>query len=195
MDQMKKFIQSEEEVLKVIHQQLQYTKEYQEMGVHPQEWINLHQTLRMILSLAELGSIQVHIDVGDLEIFCDPVIAKVFSHLMDNTKIHGKKAKMHPYQLPRNCRGPDPCVRRMMAVGISDEQKKELFMRNVGTIAGFSLFFIHDLLEVSEMTIRETGYRARESGSRLGFPAEFTGFISGQGSQTYRGSLAGRHAA
>ncbi len=166
---MKKFIQSEEEVLKVIHQQLQYTKEYQEMGVHPQEWINIHQTLRMILSLAELGSIQLLIEVGDLEIFCDPVIAKVFSHLMDNTKIHGKKAK----SIHISCR--ETAEGRVLAyeddgVGIPEEQKKELFMRNVGTTSGFSLFFIHDLLEVSEMTIRETGVPGEGVRFEIGVP-------------------------
>ncbi|NMB80146.1 MAG: PAS domain S-box protein, partial [Methanomicrobiales archaeon] len=166
---MKKFIQSEEEALKVIHQQLQYTKEYQEMGVHPQEWVNLHQTLRMILSLAELGSIQVIVDVGDLEVYCDPVIAKVFSHLLDNTKIHGKKAT----RIHISCREtPDGLTLAYEddGVGIADEQKKELFMRNVGTTTGFSLFFIHDLLEVSEMTIRETGVCGQGVRFEIGIP-------------------------
>lgn len=166
---MKKFIQSEEDVLKVIHQQLQYTKEYQEMGVHPQEWINLLQTLRMILSLAELGSIQMFIDVGDLEIFCDPVIAKVFSHLMDNTKIHGKKATSIHISCHETAEGLT-LVYEDDGVGISDEQKKELFMRNAGTKSGFSLFFIHDLLEVSEMTIRETGLPGEGVRFEIGIP-------------------------
>jgi signal transduction histidine kinase len=166
---MRKFIQSEEEVLKVIHQQLQYTKEYQEMGVHPQEWMNLHQTLRMILSLAELGSIQVSLDVGDLEIFCDPVIAKVFSHLLNNTKVHGQKAtRIRIGYLEAG----DGLVLSYEdnGVGIPEEQKKELFMRNVGTTTGFSLFFIHDLLEVSEMTIRETGIPGEGVRFEIGIP-------------------------
>lgn len=166
---MKKFIQSEEEVLKVIHQQLQYTKEYQEMGVHPQEWVNLSQTLRMILSLAELGSIQIVIDISDLEVFCDPVIAKVFSHLIDNTKTHGKKAT----SIHISCRESVDGLHLIYeddGIGISEEQKKELFMRNVGTTTGFSLFFIHDLLEVSEMTIRETGTYGEGVRFEIGIP-------------------------
>jgi len=55
-------------------------------------------------------------------------------------------------------------------VGIPDEQKKELFMRNVGTSTGFSLFFIHDLLEVSEMTIRETGIPGEGVRFEIGIP-------------------------
>lgn len=168
-DQMKKFIHSEEEVLKVIHQQLQYTKEYQEMGVHPQEWVNLNQTLRMILSLAELGRIQMLIEVGDLEIFCDPVIAKVFSHLIDNTKVHGQKATRIHISCYENADGL-VLVYEDDGVGIPDEQKKELFLRNVGAPTGFSLFFIHDLLEVSEMTIRETGVHGEGVRFEIGIP-------------------------
>lgn len=168
-EQMKRFIQSEEEVLKVIHQQLQYTKEYQEMGVHPQEWVNLSQTLRMILSLAELGSIQVIIDVSDLEIFCDPVIAKVFSHLLDNTKIHGTKASRIQISCHETGDGLT-LVYEDDGIGIPEEQKKELFMRNVGASTGFSLFFIHDLLEVSEMTIRETGIPGEGVRFEIGIP-------------------------
>jgi PAS domain S-box-containing protein len=168
-EQMKRFIRSEEEVLKVIHQQIQYTKEYQEIGVHPQEWINLHQTLRMILSFAELGNIQIIIEVRDLEIYCDPVIAKVFSHLMDNTKVHGKKATY----IRISCREAGDglvLVYEDNGVGISDEQKKDLFMRNVGTTSGFSLFFIHDILEVSEMTIRENGIPGEGVRFEIGIP-------------------------
>lgn len=168
-EQMKRFIASEEEVLKVIHQQIQYTKEYQEMGVHPQEWVNISQTLRMVLSLAELGAIQMEIEVADLEIYCDPVIAKVFSHLIDNTKIHGKKAT----RIRISCREVGDGMMLVYeddGVGIPDEQKKELFMRNVGTSTGFSLFFIHDLLEVSEMTIRETGIPGEGVRFEIGIP-------------------------
>ncbi len=166
---MKKFIRSEEEVLKVIHQQLQYTKEYQEMGIHPQEWINLGQILHMIISLAKLGSIRMVIDVGDLEIFCDPVITKVFSHLIDNTKMHGVKATSIHISCCETADGLT-LVYEDDGVGIPDEQKKELFLRNVGTTSGFSLFFIHDLLEVSEMSIKETGIPGEGVRFEIGIP-------------------------
>jgi PAS domain S-box-containing protein len=168
-EQMKKFIQSEEDVLKVIHQQIQYTKEYQEMGVHPQEWINLDHTLRMIISLAEVGGIRTEIDVADMEIFCDPAIAKVFSHLIDNTKAHGQKAtgiRIGYRETPEGL----VLLYEDNGIGIPEEQKKELFLRNVGTTSGFSLFFIHDLLEVSEMTIKETGIFGEGVRFEIGIP-------------------------
>jgi hypothetical protein len=43
-------------------------------------------------------------------------------------------------------------------------------MRNVGTTTRFSLFFIHDLLEVSDITIRETGIAGEGARFEIGIP-------------------------
>ena len=65
----KKFMDSEKEVLRIIERQLQYTKEYQEMGTHSPQWVNLPQVLRMIVSFGEIGSLKFRMDLHDLELF------------------------------------------------------------------------------------------------------------------------------
>jgi PAS domain S-box-containing protein len=155
-EKLKKFIDSEEEVLRVIYRQLQYTKEYQEMGIHPPQWVNLPQVLRMIMSFLEIGSLAFRMDLQNLELYCDPVIEKVFSHLIENTKKHGKKAT----EIRISCQetaGGLQLIYEDDGVGIPQEKKKDLFVRGVGSDTGFSLFFVHDILEISDMSIRETG--------------------------------------
>jgi PAS domain S-box-containing protein len=155
-EKLKKFIDSEEDVLKVIYRQLQYTKEYQEMGIHPPQWVNLPQVLRMIVSFKEIGSLKFRLDIHDLELYCDPVIEKVFTHLIENTRKHAKKATEIRISSREN---PDGLllVYEDDGVGISAERKKDLFVRGVGSATGFSLFFVHDILEISDMSIQETG--------------------------------------
>ena len=155
-EKLKKFIESEEEVLRVIYRQLQYTKEYQEMGVHPPQWVNLPQVLRTILSFLEIGQIAFRMDLQNLEIYCDPVIEKVFSHLIENTQKHGKKATEIRISCRETAGGLD-LIYEDDGVGIPEEKKKDLFVRGVGSETGFSLFFVHDILEISDMSIRETG--------------------------------------
>ncbi|MFA5266815.1 MAG: PAS domain S-box protein [Methanoregula sp.] len=155
-EKLKKFIDSEEEVLRVIYRQLQYTKEYQEMGIHPPQWVNLPQVLRMIMSFLEIGSLALRMDLQNLELYCDPVIEKVFSHLIENTKKHGKTAT----EIRISCQetaGVLQLIYEDDGVGIPQEKKKDLFVRGVGSETGFSLFFVHDILEISDMSIRETG--------------------------------------
>jgi signal transduction histidine kinase len=152
----KKFMDCEKEVLRIIERQLQYTKEYQEMGTHSPQWVNLPQVLRMIVSFGEIGSLKFRMNLHDLELFCDPVIEKVFSHLIDNTRRHGERAT----EIHISCNETADGLLLIYAddgVGIPRERKKELFVRGAGPATGFSLYFIHDILEISDMTIRETG--------------------------------------
>jgi PAS domain S-box-containing protein len=163
-EKLKKFIDSQEDILKVIHRQLQYTKEYQEMGVHPPQWVNLPQVLRTIISFRGLGSLTCRMDIDNLELYCDPVIEKVFSHLIENTQNHAQKAT----EIRISCRKtPDglSIIYEDDGIGIPIEKKKDLFIQGAGTSTGFSLFFVHDILEICEMTIRETG----EPGSGVRF--------------------------
>ena len=95
-------------------------------------------------------------DLHDLELYCDPVIEKVFSHLIENTQRHGKKAT----EIHISCRETADGLLLIYeddGVGIPPEKKKDLFIRGVGSATGFSLFFVHDILEISDMTIRENG--------------------------------------
>lgn len=155
-EKLKKFMDSEEDVLKVIERQLQYTKEYQEMGIHPPQWVNLPQVLRMIVSFREIGSLKFRMDLHDLELYCDPVIEKVFSLLIENTERHGKKATEIHISCNETADGL-LLIYEDDGVGIPGERKKDLFVRGVGSATGFSLFFVHDILEISDMTIQETG--------------------------------------
>ena len=155
-EKLKKFIDSEDDVLKVIHRQLQYTREYQEMGIHPPQWVNLPQVLRTIVSFKEIGSLKFRLDIHDLELYCDPVIEKVFSHLIENTQNHGKKATEIHISCKETATGLQ-LIYEDDGVGIPTERKKDLFVRGVGSATGFSLFFVHDILEISDMSIQETG--------------------------------------
>jgi PAS domain S-box-containing protein len=155
-EKLKKFLDSEEDVLKVIHRQLQYTREYQEMGIHPPQWVNLPRVLRTIVSFKEIGSLKLRLDIRDLELYCDPVIEKVFSHLIENTQKHGIKATEIHISCQETATGLQ-LIYEDDGVGIPTERKKDLFVRGVGSATGFSLFFVHDILEISDMSILETG--------------------------------------
>ncbi|MCU0629510.1 MAG: PAS domain S-box protein, partial [Methanoregulaceae archaeon] len=155
-EKLNKFIDSEEDVQKVISRQLEYTKEYQEMGIHPPQWVNLPRVLRTIVSFKETGSLNLRLDIHGLEIYCDPVIEKVFSHLIENTQKHGEKATEIHISCQETATGLQ-LIYEDDGVGIPVERKKELLVRGVGSGTGFSLFFVHDILEISDMSILETG--------------------------------------
>jgi len=150
------FLMKEEAILKTIHASIQYTKEYQEMGTRPMQWVNIPSTIVSVLALIDKKGVMVSIGLDDLHIYCDPVIERVFSYLVENTINHGKKAtaiRMWYEESPAGL----TLIYTDDGVGIPSDSKESIFVRDVARGAGFSLYFIHDILELSGMSIRECG--------------------------------------
>ena len=155
-EKVKAYLKTEEDILRVIDRQIQYTKEYQQMGVQASQWVNIPQTIKNVLMYKTLGPVKSVVDISSLEIYCDPIIEKVFSHLIDNTLQHGQTAT----EIRINCHETAEglmLVYEDNGVGIPEQKKLNLFRQEVAKFSGFSMFFIHDLLEISDMSITETG--------------------------------------
>ncbi len=155
-EKVKKYLKTEEDILRVIDQQIQYTKEYQQMGVQASQWVNIPQTIKNVLMYKTLGPVKALIDLSDLEIYCDPIIEKVFTHLIDNTLQHGQTATEIRINCHETAEGLT-LVYEDNGMGIPEQKKRGLFTPGVAKFSGFSMFFIHDLLEISDMSIAENG--------------------------------------
>ncbi|MCX6689279.1 MAG: PAS domain S-box protein, partial [Methanoregula sp.] len=89
-EKVKAYLKTEDDILRVIDRQIQYTKEYQQMWVQASQWVNILQTIKNVLMYKTLGPVKALVDLSGLEIYCDPIIERVFSHLIDNTLQHGQ---------------------------------------------------------------------------------------------------------
>ncbi|MDD2788271.1 PAS domain S-box protein, partial [Methanoculleus sp.] len=71
-----------------IRKQVEFSRDYQDMGVAAPAWQRPADLIRE--SAAELGlPPDVRVDLGDLEIYADPMVKKVFYNLTDNAVRHG----------------------------------------------------------------------------------------------------------
>ena len=59
------------------------------------------------------------------------------------------------------------------------DKRKDLFTKSFGKETGFSLFFVHDLLDISGMTITETGEPGNGVRFEIGVPRGLYRFVSG----------------
>jgi PAS domain S-box-containing protein len=155
-DRAQQFLRQEDEILTTIHNYIQYTKEYQEMGTLPMQWVNIPAVIASVLALTDKKGIAVSVELGDLYLYCDPVIERVFSHLVENTIAHGGKATMIRIWCEESAAGLT-LIYTDDGVGIPADHKESIFVRDVAKGSGFSLYFIHDILELSGMGIRESG--------------------------------------
>jgi signal transduction histidine kinase len=102
------------------------------------------------------ASIRIINEAEDLEIFADPVIEKVFWHLIDNSAKHGETVTEVRITARESASGCS-LVYQDNGVGIPEHKRKDLFTKSYGKMTGFDLFFVHDILDIYGMKIDETG--------------------------------------
>jgi CheY-like chemotaxis protein len=151
------YIGRQKEILETIQNLISKTKDYQQMGVDRSRWVGLEETIRMQLALqSQKHTISLLCDLRGLEIYTDPVIARVFYNLIHNAIRHGGNVT----RITFSCR-EDPAGLLLVCEddgeGIPSDEKSRLFDRVVGGAGKFGLFFVREFLTLSGMTIKETG--------------------------------------
>ena len=144
-------------ILQTIQDLIIKTKDYQKMGMDQSRWIPVEETLRLQLSLqSREHSIALAGDLRGLEIFTDPLVARVFYNLFNNAIRHGGHVTRIGFSARETSDGL-LLICEDDGEGIPPEQKATLFERFPGGTGRFGLFFVREFLSLSGMTIRETG--------------------------------------
>jgi PAS domain S-box-containing protein len=158
------FIKKETTAAERINQQIAFTKEYQDIGVHAPQWQNLHDMIVTAASHIDMSLIDLQIHFSDIEIYADPLVGKVFYNLLDNAVRHGKKTSLIQFSYREN--GTKlTIIYEDNGVGIDPEIKKRLFMRGNGINHGYGLFLIREILAITGISIIEDG--EPEKGARF----------------------------
>jgi PAS domain S-box-containing protein len=176
--QARDFLAREEAILREIMQQILYTEEYQKIGQQPPQWQRLGTIIENIRNSGAGHSVSIRNEAQDLELFADPVIDRVFLHLIDNSVRHGKTVTEIRITATENEAGCS-IVYEDDGVGIPDEKRKDLFTKGFGKKIGFNLFFVHDILDVYGMGIEEKGEPGKGVRFVISVPRELYRFVSG----------------
>lgn len=153
------FLEAEECLLIQIHNLLQYTKDYQKIGTQPHRWIRVESAVRVVLSGKSVDMLRIDLDVDDLELFCDPTLEKMFALLIEYTLKNRKdpEIKISSVRAP----GGLHLIYEDNSAGIPYSRKQDLFTREIVRAEDFCFTFVHDILECSRMSIKETGEPGR----------------------------------
>lgn len=149
-------LKKEEAIADMILRQIIFTRDYQNVGAEPPRWIPVKDTLATILKTVDRGSIIITVDTGDLEIYADPLIEKVFFNLIDNSLRHGEHVTRIGISCKQNGKG---LLLTYMddGVGIPDDEKEKIFTRGFGKNTGYGLFLIREILSITGFSIKENG--------------------------------------
>jgi len=103
-----------------------------------------------------MKNISLDIDLHGLECYTDPLVGRVFHNIIENAVKHGKTLTRISV-VSRETPDGIIVICEDDGVGIPLEQKARIFDRVVGGEGKFGLFFVREFLDMSGMTITETG--------------------------------------
>jgi len=136
---------------------VQFTKEYEEIGVHAPTWQDCRTLVDTAAKEAPLGMVVVKNDLpSGAEVFADPLVVKVFYNLMDNAARYGGKITTIRFSVDE-LGGDHVVVCEDDGDGIVAVEKEKIFERNFGKNTGLGLALSREILSITGITIKETG--------------------------------------
>jgi signal transduction histidine kinase len=135
---------------------LQFGKEYVEIGNHNAEWIDIYHAVSRISSSFDQVKIDIDHSLDGVSVYADPMIERVFFNLIDNAIRHGGRTT--EIKVGRSDTADEVIITvEDNGFGISDEQKGRLFQYGQGNSSGFGLYLCKEILQITGLTIIETG--------------------------------------
>jgi len=156
-DTRAKYISTEEKIAESLERQINFTREYQDLGGTAPTWQNVHTNIGNAVTALPVRNVNVMMDFEDCEVLADPLFEKVFYNLIDNSLRYGGDALTTIRISSRMSDGHLMLVCEDDGMGISMEDKKRLFTRGFGKHTGLGLFLSREILSITDITIIETG--------------------------------------
>lgn len=154
----------------IARRQIEFTKEYQEIGVQLPRWQDVRSTIMQATDDLDLGSVTLAVDIRDIEVFADPLLEKVFYNMAENALRHGGKLSKIAFSTENS----DGCLRIVCeddGAGVPGSEKQNIFERKYFNHTGFGLFLAKEVLAITGLSIRETGVPGEGARFELLVPA------------------------
>jgi PAS domain S-box-containing protein len=155
--QMSEYIAKEKKIADTIAHQINFTKDYEDLGMKAPFWQNVNTILRSSISRLSMRNIRVDWREPNLEIFADPLLEKMFYNLIGNALIHGGEQMTSIQVTTREDNGNLIVAVDDDGTGISAEDKELLFTKGFGKHTGLGLYLSREILSITGITITENG--------------------------------------
>jgi len=139
-----------------IKRQIEFTREYQNIGITSPKWQNLDESIRDTLGHFDIPHISVNIELQDVDIYSDQLLEKVFYNIIDNSLTHGKDVTEISFTTTEDLRGLVISIADN-GQGIAEDKKELIFKRGYGDHSGFGLFLVKEILDITGISISEKG--------------------------------------
>ena len=153
---MREYLKRIGDAANMIRSQLEFTADYQEMGIRGPVWIGVDTAFSRGVAGLRFGDIAVALDLKGIDIYADPMVDKVFHNLADNSIRHGGKLTKIEVWTERS--GEElRIVYSDDGQGIPQGEKAKIFYHGYGKNTGYGLYMARAILGITNITIDEIG--------------------------------------
>jgi len=158
-DETARNIDRMEQIAQVIQNAIEFTHDYQNIGVKQAVWHNIAALVQSVSEQVDGTSVGFRIDLSGLEVFADPLMERAIYNIIENALRYGGPglSEIRSYY-------EDECQDEHLSwiiedngVGIRADEKPHLFEHGYGKNTGFGLFFTREILAITGITIEENG--------------------------------------
>jgi PAS domain-containing protein/two-component sensor histidine kinase len=150
------YLADAEKYAEVLQSQIEFTRDYQTLGLHSAQWQNVRKSL--FPYLPGNGGIRVFVKplLAEVSVFADPMFGRVFYNLIDNSLRHG--GSVTGITIGGKISGEELLITyEDDGVGIPGNEKEKIFDKAYGRNTGLGLFLTREILALTGITIMETG--------------------------------------
>ena len=174
---IREFFTRAEQAARNIERQILFTKMYQDIGVHAPAWQNVDGLIHKAKTGLLPETISLTLNLGNLEIYADPLIEKTFYALLENAMRHGKQVTEIRFSYHVNGDGSLHLIYEDNGIGISFDDKEHIFERGYGKHTGFGLFLAKETLSITGLLIAENGEPGKGARFEITVPKEGYRFL------------------
>jgi signal transduction histidine kinase len=140
-----------------IQQQIAFTREYQDIGVHSPRWQRVFEVVERANAQADHQGIATAIDLRDTEIYADPLLEKAFYNLLDNATRYGGDTLTTIRFHAQESHDGLILVCEDDGIGVQAHMKERIFEQGYGQNTGQGLFLVREILSITGISITEKG--------------------------------------
>ncbi|PWR72964.1 PAS domain S-box protein [Methanospirillum stamsii] len=149
---------------------IQFTKQYEEIGVKSPIWQNIRKITCDASEQVHLGSVIIKNDISeDIEVFADPLLVKIIYNLIENAVRYGETITTIRFYEEEASNMVLICEDD--GVGVIPEEKERIFERGYGRNTGLGLALCRDILTITDISIIETGEFGRGARFEISIPS------------------------
>jgi PAS domain S-box-containing protein len=153
-----------------MRRQVEFTRQYEDIGVRSPVWQDLREVIaRALPGLA--GRVKIQLDISRVSIYADPLLERVFTNLIENALIHGRKVTTIRF----SARATDGVLTILCeddGIGIPAREKEKIFAPAYGRNTGYGLFLVREILGITGATIREIGQEGKGATFEITIPGD-----------------------